>query len=166
MRPSFRTFVFIAAVGASALIARADTFAVTYTNGGVTFTFDIASSPTPTSFVTGEGFEVDNVTATGSFGTQLINVNFYDADGSVSDGGFGWATLGFEDILSGPQMFEDPDSAPTLLTGNYNLTVLDEKATLNIVDVSPSVPEPSTFALLGTGILGLAGGACRKFSRT
>jgi PEP-CTERM motif-containing protein len=148
------------------LTAHADTFAVTYTNGGLNFTFDIPSSPTPSNFVTGEGFEVDNLTAIGSFGTETIDVAFYDADGSVHDGGFGWSTFGVVDILTGPQMFTGPDSAPTLLIGVYNLTAQNETATLKIAELPPSVPEPSTFALFGTGILGLAGMARHKFSRT
>jgi hypothetical protein len=44
-------------------------------------------------------------------------------------------------------------------------TAFNGKVTLTITDLSttPSVPEPSTIALLGTGILGLAGTARRKF---
>jgi hypothetical protein len=38
--------------------------------------------------------------------------------------------------------------------------------TLEVVGTYSPVPEPSTIALLGTGILGLAGAAHRKFSRT
>ena len=131
-------------------VAHADTLALTFTNGGVTFTFDLPSSPTPSEFTNGDSFKIDDLTATGSFGTQTIDVVFYNAGGSVSDGGFGWMTFGVSEIFSGPQIFEGMDSAPTLLPGKYTLSLQGETATLNIADV----PEPGTLALFGLGALG------------
>jgi hypothetical protein len=144
----FRLLVLVAAVfSLSCSVAPANTLALTFTNGGVTFTFDLPASPTPSEFTTGDGFEIDDVTSIGSFGTQIIDVVFYNASGSVSDGGFGWMTFGFSEILSGPQVFEGMDSAPTLLPGKYALTLQGEMPTLNIADV----PESGTFLLVGTG---------------
>jgi hypothetical protein len=49
-------------------------------------------------------------------------------------------------------------------TGSANPTALDFGGSVEFTQASP-VPEPSSMALLGTGILGLAGVARRKFLR-
>jgi hypothetical protein len=50
------------------------------------------------------------------------------------------------------------------LQGGANGGSSDTLGTVNFTtDVTAATPEPSTFALLGTGILGLAGAARRKF---
>jgi hypothetical protein len=158
---------FYALVAAAALAAtftaHADT--LTFSSAGTTFTFTLPSSPVPSASSAGVGFEVDGVTASGPSGTQSIDVAFYDNPGSVINGGFGYAGFGSVDFSSGPQVFTGTEADPSFLTGVFNLidTSTGAQTTLTITGDSP-VPEPSTFALLGTGILGLAGATRRKFS--
>jgi hypothetical protein len=54
---------------------------------------------------------------------------------------------------------------PYVESSNFGETLPDTSASWKLVS-SFETPEPSTLALVGTGILGLAGAARRKFSRT
>ena len=158
-----RFYALVAAAALAATFAHADT--LTFSSTGTTFTFALPSSPVPTFFTPGDGFAVYGVTASGPSGTQTIDVAFYDNPGSFINGGFGYAGFGGLDFSSGPQVFTGTEAHPTFLTGVFNLidTSTGAQTTLTITGDS-TVPEPSSLALLGTGILGLAGAALRKFS--
>ena len=79
--------------------------------------------------------------------------------------------FGIEAHVPGP-LFTGPDNDPHVLTGTYDHSsfslnsqyqVFDGTAT--ITDTTPSaVPEPSSFALMGTGILGGLAAVRRRFS--
>jgi hypothetical protein len=70
-------------------------------------------------------------------------------------------------LYFGPQLFSGSVYNPTFIPGTYTLEISEDRsysATLVIDEPSTVTPEPSTFALLGTGILGMAGAMGRKLS--
>jgi hypothetical protein len=59
---------------------------------------------------------------------------------------------------TGPQLYLGDESDPTLLTGTFDLTgsgTTKRDATLTITDLSTVTPEPGSFVLLGTGLVGV-----------
>jgi hypothetical protein len=63
----------------------------------------------------------------------------------------------------GPQLYSGPEGSPTFPDGVYSVTGLNGQAGA-FLEVT-TVPEPSTFALLGTGVLGVAGTFRRRLLR-
>lgn len=102
----------------------------------------------------------------------------------INDGGFSMfyspLNTGFNEIqsfFSGPQLYTLNSSSPTFLLGTFNLVELSNSLStgvvgipggfgpgvLTITDVTSSpVPEPSSLALAGAGILGVVIRARRK----
>lgn len=119
------------------------------TDGGGLFNFDSLDLG---FFTASDGSE--NYTITGfSNGTQV-----YTQTGSLSDN-----TSQTFLTLNGTHQSTAITSFTIALSGNDDGINVDN---IDLNTVAAATPEPSTLALFGTGILGLAGAARRKFSRS
>lgn len=116
----------------------------------------LPASPTPVSF-TSTSFNIGSVPIVVDGDVTDVVVSFY----TVADGG---GASGFFDgdlyRFAGPQLFSGATKAPTFLTGvfsfgDFSLTITPEAS------ATPGViPEPSTLALFGIGLL-VGGGLLR-----
>jgi hypothetical protein len=133
-------------------------------------TVDLPASPPP-SYLGGFGEcpPSDCISVLGYSGSNTYLVNFYQT--SPTDTFVGYALY---DDLSGPvpveraftkifapALFTGPVAAPTFLTGTFDGTyepVVEFPLFPGTITIEPltssTVPEPSTFALMATGILG------------
>lgn len=176
---SLMRFIFITALIASATQARADTLQI-FWNGPTSFTFDTPSQFIVSLAVPGNYF--------GGATPCLFSGLATSCDVMFATGGvFPFAGIvvrahslgtGAADNVIGPSLINITSTSDSLAgflnipTGNYSvqmnqiITGLNNTAPgiLYVTDLSipPAVPEPSTFALLGTGILCLAGAARRQ----
>jgi hypothetical protein len=138
--------------------ARADALLHYVVSGSLgSASFDLLQHPTLTSS-NGTDFTVTvhngNINLLGhSFSAPPFDLEFSNASDS---GGFALVVplLG-EFQVKGSPMFTGLDSAPTLSMGTFLLA--NGLVTVAVTDPPGSVPEPSSFILLGTGILTLFG---------
>jgi PEP-CTERM motif len=158
----------VAVVAATTLVAKADSIdGFTLTEFGHTITWLLPSSPTPDYSASPHFFILDNVPVYYDGMPAMADMEFASTliGGGVSVDIAGVDFNGFPDpfLASGTQLFSGPTPSPTFLTGQYSLE--GEHSQENGPATLVITPEPSTFMLLGSGILVFAGAARRKLSR-
>ena len=164
----FSKVLCLATFATSTFIAKADSIdGFTLTEFGHTITWLLPSSPTPDDSSSPHFFTVDNVPVYYDGVLAMADFEFASTliGGGVSVDIAGVEFNGLPDpfLATGTQLFSGPTPSPTFLTGEYSLQGEHSQeigpATLVIT------PEPSTFLLLGSGILVFARTARRKLSR-
>jgi hypothetical protein len=130
---------------------------------GTTYTFSLP--PTASYIANTGGYDYSAFYFTGPFGDS-DDIIFYAAAQHTAFPGtydlqFFDFTQGISVLLDGPQLFTGSLTTPTFTPGTYDLT-LDSTGSAVSLTIG-STPEPSSLVLLGTGILGAAGLARRKF---
>ncbi len=154
MRRLARTVAVSLAILVMCAVAHADTLMYDFTATGIPYgniIFSLPASPTPTSF-NATWFKLAHVPLIVNGDPVRKTIDFYTL---LAGGGAGGAGVR-ED---GPQLFTGLTSSPTFRTGTFPIG--DFSLTISDPTTPPSIPEPSSLFLLGTGLLG-AYGVLRK----
>lgn len=156
-----RNFAMVIMLAAAFSVARADTLQYVLVLNSETDTFDLASKPSVSSTATGadsymaftiSGVHVQNTTGTLTFSTNATGNYFIDLPYT-------------DEITVASPLFSGPLASPTLLTGVFPVIFsitsqgFYEQGTLTVSN-APQVAvtlEPSSFVLLGSGLLGVVG---------
>jgi hypothetical protein len=166
----------------SAPLLRADSVVFNMTSPGLSFSFSLPSQQAPDQ--SGKDFEgipfffFNNIAVTVNGVTTKQGVLFFDTGDQFIDIGNAWfvnsqdqvvANNFFEGFFEEAQkIFSGPAANPTFIPGSQSGFLIEPglvtnpPATLAITKVAQT-PEPDSFVLFGSGVLGFAGMVRRRF---
>jgi PEP-CTERM motif len=167
-----RSLLTMALLGGALTVAHADTFSFTSTDGTLDVTGSISGAPFFTEPTNGGAIYQTSITANGTtIGSYVGLFNpVLSAGAGLPPLDFSFYVQSDDYLYGGEQVYSGMPADPVLVPGIYDLTgyvpvlngqgdvtgyTVSEGGTLVIAAPSPT-PEPSSFILLGSGVLSLA----------
>ena len=157
-------FVAALALAGAVLSAAAPAAAQTYDfslTGANTASFSLPASPTPAFGTPGAFFVIEGVNGVFNSNNTVFSIGFGSPIYLAEFALFGPAVGGGGLILNGPVLYTGTEAAPTFSTGTF---ALENGYSLTISSSAGAIPEPSSWAMMitGMGALGLALRARRR----